>query len=191
MRFWELESGGDNWELETGLGDREMETASLSAVLKTFTYQYGIQGMVSKMFTYLYDIFGGVVVKTFTYLYDINDAQAEVLQEQKGIITPTILSSLNNEICFLTKSDGPRHYSLYLFVDNMLSGDEIKFKTQILDPNSNEWKSYDEESTISFNKIKGDTASFQVFLPARQIRFCLKQTKGVLRSYNWALYKAI
>ena len=189
-RYWGLEDGSGRRELEDGTGFWLLESATLTAVFKTFTYKYDIISFISKLFTYLYSI-TGAVIKTFSYLYDINDNDAELLTEQKGVITTTHLASLNNEVCFLTKTDGPRHYSLYLFIDNMVSGDEISFKTEIKDPNTDTWKTYDAESIIKFNDIKGDTAAFQVFLPARAIRFCLKQTKGTLKNYNWALYKAI
>lgn len=187
-RYWELESSVDNWALEDGTGARLLEDATLTTVSNTFTIKYDIRTFVSKVFSYLYDITANIS-KMFSYLYDINDTGSEVLAEQKGTITSTILGSLNNEVCFLTKTDGPRHYSLYLFIDNMASGDKIEFKTEIQDPISLTWKKY-ETNIVSYNDIGGKISAFQVFLPARAIRFCLTQTLGTLRSYNWVLYKA-
>lgn len=189
-RYWELEDSSGIWLLEDGTGGRLLEDATLTPVQKTFTYKYSITATIQKLFSYLYSI-TGTVIKTFSYLYDINDLGSEVLAEQKGTVTAVQLASLNNEVCFLTKSDGPRHYSLYIFVDNMQQGDAIAFKTEVLDPVDDTFKAYDKEAKIKFSKIKGDVAVFEVFIPARKIRFCLKQTSGTLRSYNWALYKAL
>lgn len=190
VRYLVQADGTSKLDLVDATGSLILAANTLTIVSNTFTYKYSITAIIAKLFTFIYSI-TGTITKTFSYLYDINDSGSEVLAEQKGTVTSTHLQSLNNEVCFLTKSDGPRHYSLYIFVDNMQSGDEIIFKTQILDPTSNTWKSYDDESKINYHSIKGDIAPFQVFLPARQIRFCIRQTKGTLRNYNWALYKAL
>lgn len=188
-RYWELEDSADNWALEDGTGARLIEDATTTPISNTFTHLYDIVAFVSKVFTFLYDI-TGTVLKTFTEIYDINDTGSDVLQEQKGTVLSTDLASLNNEICFITKTDGPRHYSIYVFLDNMASGDSIAVKVQIKDPVSDTWKSYDNEKIIKYGDIKSDVAAFHVFIPARAFRVCLKQKTGILRSYNWALYKS-
>ncbi|MEW6589384.1 MAG: hypothetical protein AB1299_09515, partial [Thermoproteota archaeon] len=188
-RYWELESSADNWALEDGTGARLLEDATTTTVSNTFTHRYDIIAFVSKIFTYLYDI-TATILRTLTYIYDINDTGSDVLQEEKGTLTSTILNTLNNEICFVTKTDGPRHYSIYIFLDNMQSGDAITVKFQIKDPVSDTWKSYKNAKTIKYGDIKSDVAAFHIFLPARAFRVCLKQTTGTLRSYNWAVYKS-
>ena len=183
-----LESGAGNWELEAGGGNWELEAATLTTVSRTFTYLYDIRTNVSRTLTYLYDI-TGAVLRTFTYIYDINDNGSTSLENQNGTVTAAMLSSLNNEICFIEKTDGPRHYSLYVYLDNMASGDTIKIKTQVQKPDGT-WKNYDKEKTIKFNEIKEDVAAFHVFIPHRGVRWCIKQTAGTVRSFDWDLFKS-
>lgn len=193
-RYFELEDSSGKVELETATGgagdpnDFLIEDATTTPISKTFTYKYDILAFVSKVFTYLYDI-TGVVSRVFNYIYDINDDGSNVLEQQKGTVTSTILGSINNEVCFITKTDGPRHYSIYIFVNEMQAGDEIVVTIEIKDPVSDTWKQF-EEHTLNYNDIDSDVAPFEVFIPANSFRVCLNQTKGALRNYNWALYKS-
>lgn len=184
-RYRELEVGGGNWALESGSGDWELESATLTSVSKTMTYLYDILAYVNKTLTYLYDI-TSVVYNTFTDIYDINGSASTALVEQRGTVT---LSALNSEICFITKTDGPYHYSCYIFLDNMVSGDIIKIKTQVYDEISGSWKSYDQDRIIKYTDIDSKTAAFLPFLPANRWRVCIKQTAGTPRAFNWSVYK--
>lgn len=184
-RYWELESSVDNWALEDGTGTRELEAATLENVSTTKTYKYDITAIVNKTLTYIYDM-TGTVARAFTHIFDINGSASSALVAQHGTVT---LSALNSEVCFITKTDGPYHYSCYIFLDNMASGDVIKIKTQVYDETAGSWKSYDQDRTIKYTDIDSKTASFLPFLPANRWRVCIKQTAGTPRAFNWSVYK--
>lgn len=158
---------------------------TLTAVSKTTTYKYEIFAYISKLLSYLYDI-TGTVARTFTKIYDINGSASSALVAQHGTVT---LSALNSEICFITKTDGPYHYSCYIFLDNMASGDIIKVKVQVYDETAGSWKSYEQDKIVNYNDIDSKTSMFIPFLPANRWRVCIKQTAGTPRAFNWSVYK--
>lgn len=159
---------------------------TLTVVSTTNTYKYDILAFITKTLTYLYDI-TSVVYNTFTDIYDINGSASTALAEQRGTVT---LSALNSEICFITKTDGPYHYSGYIFLNNMASGDTVKITVQIWDGTSSAWRDYESAKTVRYTDIGGKTALFIPFLPASRFRICIKQTAGTPRAFNWQLYKA-
>lgn len=188
--YYGLEDGSGHLILEDGSGDGYLlEDATTFTVNDVLTIEYEITGSVNDTLELQYDMTGSVN-DTISLCYDINgNASTSLVRQNKS---PTLLA-LNSEVKIIEKTDGPFHYSAWIHLDNMASGDTVVIRTYKWEPNGSTYSLY-EEKTVKYNDLKGNESTdqpavFLPFIPAEKYKVTIEQTAGTLRQYPWELYK--
>jgi len=189
MSYYGLEDSSGHLILEDGSGDGYLlESATTLTVTDTLTLVYDITGQVTDTLTLQYDILADVL-QTITLYYDINgDASTNLVRQN---LAPT-LKALNLETTLIEKTDGPFHYSAWIHMTNLASGDTIILRVYKWEPNNSVYELY-EEKQVTYNDLKtfenNQTAIFLPFIPAQKYKVTIEQTAGTLRAFPWELYK--
>lgn len=190
MSYYGLEDGSGHLILEDGSGDGYLlEDATTFSVTDTLSIVYDITGVVTDTLTVQYDM-TGVIQDTISLYYDINgDASTQLVTQN---LNPT-LKSLNLETKLVEKTDGPYHYSTWIHLGNMASGDTVIIRTYKWEVNTGAYELY-EKKTIKHSDLKGNEttnqpAIFLPFIPANRYKVTIEQTAGTLRAYPWQLFK--
>ena len=188
--YYGLEDGTGHLILEDGSGDGYiLEDATTFTVSDTISIEYDITGSVSDTLEFQYDMTGSVG-DTISLYYDINGTASTSLVRQN--LSPTLLS-LNSETKIIEKTDGPYHYSAWIHLDNMASGDTVVIRTYKWEPNGSAYSLY-EEKTVRYSDLKGKESTdmpavFLPFIPTEKYKVTIEQTAGTLRQYPWELFK--
>lgn len=189
MSYYGKEDATGHLILEDGSGSGYLlESATTFTVSDTLTLIYDITGQVADTLTLQYDILADVL-QTITLYYDINgDASTNLVRQN---LSPT-LKALNLETTLIEKTDGPYHYSAWIHMTNLASGDTIILRVYKWEPNTSAYELY-EEKPVSYNDLKtfenNQTAIFLPFIPAERYKVTIEQTAGTLRAFPWELYK--
>ena len=189
MSYYGLEDSSGHLIIEDGSGSGYLlESATTFTVSDTLTLVYDITGQVTDTLILQYDILADVL-QTVTLYYDINgDASTNLVRQN---LAPT-LKALNLETILIEKTDGPFHYSAWIHLTNLLSGDTIILRVYKWEPNTSAYELY-EEKPVSYNDLKtfenNQTAIFLPFIPAERYKVTIEQTAGTLRAFPWELYK--
>jgi len=186
--YWGLEDGTGRWQLEANTFDRLIEDATTFTVTDTLEIIYDLTGVVSDTLELQYDM-TGVISDTISLCYDINgDASTSLVQQNKS---PT-LTALNLETKLIEKTDGPFHYSAWIHLSNMASGDKVIIRVYKWETNGNSYELY-EEKEIMYSDLKtlenDQTAVFLPFIPAERYKVTIEQTAGTLRAFPWEMFK--
>lgn len=189
MSYYRLEDSSGHLILEDGSGDGYLlESATTFTVTDTLTLVYDITGQVTDTLTLQYDILADVL-QTITLYYDINGDASTNLERQN--LSPT-LKALNLETTLIEKTDGPYHYSAWIHMTNLASGDTVVLRVYKWEPNTSAYELYDEKK-ITYSDLKifenDQTAVFLPFIPAQKYKVTIEQTAGTLRAFPWELYK--
>ena len=150
-------------------------------ISNTLTNLYDIFGLVNKTLIGLYDMVG-VVSNTSNLLYDINGDPSSSIVHTSGDITPGMLDTETN-LFDITPTD-PLHFSTYIDLSNMASGDTIIIRVYALDVNGAVYVLWDKK-TILFNDIDSTNHAVIPYIPTSKYKVSIEQTDGTLRQYNW------
>ena len=145
MSYYGLEDSSGHLILEDGSGSGYLlESATTFTVLDTLTLVYDITGQVADTLTLQYDILADVL-QTITLYYDINgDASTNLVRQN---LSPT-LKALNLETVLIEKTDGPYHYSAWIHMTNLSSGDTIILRVYKWEPNTSAYELYSSSRCI-------------------------------------------
>lgn len=187
--YYGLEDGTGHLLLEDGTGGYIMEDATLFTIADTLTLLYDVTGVVSDTITLEYDM-TGQVADTISLYYDINgDASTQLVRQN---LAPT-LTALNLETKIIEKTNGPYHYSAWIHLTNMASGDIVVIRVYKWETTSDTYALY-EEKTIRYTDLKGtetnnQTAIFLPFIPAERYKVTIEQTAGTLFQIPWEMFQ--
>lgn len=154
--------------------------------------KYDINGLVNSDSIGKYDITGNVT-NTLGGCYDINGVASAIIQKQ----TKTIQLLQNGvESIVVEKTDGAFNYSCWLFLDNMLSGDEVVIRTYVWNPQQNIYELY-ESPIVKKSDLPGlptqstddKTAFFIPPVQSDRFKVTISQTVGTPKAFDWVLYK--
>lgn len=188
--YYGLEDGSGHLILEDGSGDGYLlEAATTFTVTDTLTIQYDMTGVVNDTLELLYDM-TGVVQDTVTLYHDINGTASTQLVSQN--LAPTLVA-LNTETKLIEKTDGPYHYSAWVHLNNMASGDTVIIRTYKWNITDSQYDLYEEKTVrytdLNANETNNMPAVFLPFIPANRYKVTIEQTAGTVRQYPWQLFK--
>lgn len=164
----------------------------LGLVNNTVVGLYDINGLVSNTVIGKYDV-TGVVSNTLTGCYEINEAASSIIRKYTKSVQ---LLQNNVEVTIVEKTDGPYNYSLWVFLDQLQTGDVVEFREYVWNPQTNSYK-LNQSPKIKKNDLKGfsnqttDDKPAMFFPPVQADRYkvTIKQTAGTPRLFDWVMYK--
>ena len=80
-----------------------------------------------------------------------------------------------------------KHYVTWLFVNNMVDGDELTVRTFVNDVNASLEKIYEEQ--IIFDS-QSEVAVFLPFVPTDSYRVTIQQGVGPFKTFTWVRYES-